>query len=295
MSIATLALALLGAVQDRPPSPLTGPCVELWPEGAPGAVGREEADRPSISLYPAPADKACGTAVVVCPGGGYGMLALDHEGHQVARWLNERGVSAFVLRYRIAPRYRHPAPLQDVRRAIRLVRSRAREWGADPARIGVWGFSAGGHLASTAATLFEDGRPDAEDPVERVSSRPDFAILVYPVITLRGPHAHRGSRKNLLGDRETDPALLEELSTENRVTPRTPPVFLLHTTGDKGVPSENSVDFYLACRKAGVPAELHIYENGPHGFGLGGKDPVLSTWPDRLADWMRARGLLGAR
>lgn len=290
-----LVAALVGSAQENPPPPLTGPRVELWPEGAPGAVGREEADRPSLSIYAAPPEKACGTAVVVCPGGGYGMLALDHEGHQVARWLNDRGVGAFVLRYRIAPRYRHPAPLLDVQRAIRWVRSRAGEYGVDPARIGVWGFSAGGHLASTAATHFDDGRPEAQDPVERVSCRPDFAILVYPVITLRGPHAHRGSRKNLLGDRATDPALLEDLSTENRVTPRTPPVFLLHTTGDKGVPPENSIDFYLACRKAGVPAELHIYENGPHGFGLGGKDPVLSTWPDRLADWMKARGLLGAR
>lgn len=295
MTIVTLAFALLCSLQDRKPSPLVGPRVELWPEGPPGAVGRDEADRPAISIYPAPADKACGTAVVVCPGGGYGMLALDHEGHPVARWLNDRGVAAFVLQYRIAPRYRHPAPLQDAQRAIRLVRSRAKEWGVDPARIGIWGFSAGGHLASTAATHFDDGRPEVSDPVERVSSRPDFAVLVYPVITLRAPHAHRGSRRNLLGDREADPALLEDLSTENRVTPRAPPVFLLHTTADKGVPPENSIDFYLACRKAGVPAELHIYENGPHGFGLGGKDPVLSTWPDRLADWMRARGLLGAR
>jgi acetyl esterase/lipase len=278
-----------------PPSPLVGPIQYLWPGEAPGAVGTEPEDRPSISVYRAPAARANGAAVVVCPGGGYGFLAADHEGHQVAEWLNHLGVSAFVLQYRIAPRYRHPAPMLDVQRAIRTVRARAEEWSVDPTRIGVWGFSAGGHLASTAVTRFDDGRPDAVDAIDRASCRPDFGVLVYPVIAFDRPHTHEGSMKNLLGDRVTDARLREEMSSEKQITSKTPPCFLIHTGGDAGVPAENSIDFYLALRRAGVPAELHVYERGEHGFGLGGDDPVLSTWPDRLAAWMQTRGLLTRR
>lgn len=285
----------LALADDKNPSPLVGPIVYLWPDGAPGAVGKEESDRPSISVYHAPADKANGAAVVVCPGGGYGFLAVDHEGHQVAQWLNRLGLSAFVLQYRIAPRYHHPAPLQDVQRALRTVRSRAAEWKVDPARIGVWGFSAGGHLASTALTLFDEGRADAADPVERVNCRPDFGVLVYPVICFGKPYTHQGSMKNLLAERLDDSRLRDDLSTEKRVTAKTPPCFLMHTAGDTNVPPENSIDFYLALRKAGVPAELHVYERGDHGFGLGADDPVLSTWPDRLAAWMKIRGLLAKK
>jgi acetyl esterase/lipase len=290
--LAILAAGVLPAEAQQKPSPLQGPVEHLWPKGAPGALGEETRDRPSISLYLATAEKAAGTAVVVCPGGGYGHLALGHEGHDVAVWLNNLGVHAFVLQYRHSPKYRHPYPLLDAQRAIRMVRSRAAEWKADPARIGIWGFSAGGHLASTAATHFDDGKADAEDPVDRAGCRPDFAILVYPVIVFGKPYTHRGSQKNLLGEKADDPAMVEELSNERRVTERTPPTFLMHTTTDTGVPPENSIDFYLACRKAKVPAELHIYEKGPHGFGLAPKDPVLSSWPDRLAAWMGGRGLL---
>jgi acetyl esterase/lipase len=292
ISLFLLTASSLAVAEEKAPSPLVGPIVHLWPNGAPGAVGDEERDRPSVSVYLAPAEKANGAAVVVCPGGGYGFLAVDHEGHQVAEWLNHLGVSAFVLQYRIAPRYHHPAPMLDVQRAIRTVRARAAEWKIDPARIGVWGFSAGGHLASTALTHFDDGKPDATDPVERVSCRPDFGVLVYPVIVFGKPYTHAGSMKNLLADGVNDPKLMEEMSSEKQVTARTPPCFLVHTGGDTGVPAENSIDFYLALRKAGVPAELHIYEKGEHGFGLGGSDPVLSTWPDRLAAWMNGRGLL---
>jgi acetyl esterase/lipase len=195
--------------------------VLLWPEGAPGALGTEAVDKPKITIYRAPADKATGGAVVVCPGGGYQVVAADHEGKQVAEWLNSLGVSAFVLQYRLGPRYHHPAPLQDAKRAIRLVRSRAKEWGVDPKRVGILGFSAGGHLASTAATHFDDGRPDAADPVERQGSRPDFAVLCYAVISLYDPVAHAGSRRNLLGD-PADPALVELLSNE-RPSSGTPP------------------------------------------------------------------------
>ncbi len=260
----------------------------LWPNGAPGAKGQGDADKPSLTIYPAPADKATGMAIVVCPGGGYAHLAMGHEGQDVAQWLNSIGVSAFVLKYRHAPQYQHPAPLQDAQRALRTVRARAAEWKINPKRIGIWGFSAGGHLASTAGTHFDDGNAKSADPIGRVSCRPDFLILAYPVITLKPPYAHMGSRNNLLG-KNPDPKLVEELSNDERVTPQTPPTFLMHTNADTGVVAENSVRFYLALRKNKVPAELHIFEKGPHGVGLAPKDPVLSIWPQLLASWLKAR------
>ncbi len=269
------------------------PNVELlWPNGAPGAKGTEDGDKPSLTVCLAPQDKATGAAVVICPGGGYGNLANDHEGHQVAKWLNSNGVAGFILKYRHrGTGYGHPAPLQDAQRAIRMVRSRAKEWSIIPNRIGILGFSAGGHLASTAGTHFDKGNAEAADPIDRVSCRPDFMVLVYPVISFTEPFSHAGSRKNLLG---TQPAadLVENLSNEKQVTPETPPTFLLHTDEDNGVPTENSVAFYLALRRAKVPAEMHIYAKGPHGFGLGKKGEAVATWPDRCIDWMRGRGLL---
>jgi acetyl esterase/lipase len=264
---------------------------KLWPAGAPGAQGTADTDHPTLSIY-LPQEKRIPTGVVVCPGGGYRALAVDHEGDQIARWLNSLGAAAFVLRYRLGPRYHHPVQLGDVQRAVRMARSRAAEFGLSPDRIGVWGFSAGGHLASSAATHFDKGKADAPDAVDRVSSRPDFAVLVYPVITFtEEAYVHKGSRTNLLGD-NPDPALVRLLSNELQVTPQTPPTFLVHTTADRAVPPENSVLFYLALRRAGVPAEMHIYENGPHGFGLGWSDLALSSWPARLADWLRGHGLL---
>jgi acetyl esterase/lipase len=216
---------------------------------------------------------------------------MDHEGAQIAAWLNNLGISAFILKYRLGPIYHHPAPLQDAQRALRTVRSRAKDYKIDPNRIGIWGFSAGGHLASTTGTHFDDGQSGASDPIDRVSSRPDFMILAYPVISLTTEYVHKGSRKNLLGD-PYDPALAEQLSNEKQVTSRTPPTFLFHTDDDAGVPVENSVLFFLALKKAKVPAEMHIYQKGKHGVGLAQSDPVLSTWPDRLKDWLRIRGLL---
>jgi acetyl esterase/lipase len=284
-TVLTLALTLALPAADAPKVEL------LWPQGAPGAKGAEEADKPTLTIFTPPEGKANGTAVVICPGGGYGFLAVDHEGKQIGEWLTQHGVTAFMLKYRIAPRYHHPAPLQDAQRAIRTVRARAKEWNVDPKRVGIWGFSAGGHLASTAGTHFDDGKPDAGDPIERVSCRPDFLILAYPVITLEPPYAHLGSRDNLLG-KNADPKLVESLCNEKQVTSRTPPTFLFHTDEDRGVVPENSVLFYLALKKAKVAAELHIYEKGPHGVGLAQKVPGASTWPDRLADWMKARKLL---
>jgi acetyl esterase/lipase len=258
--------------------------VILWPGGAPGAAGHEPSDIPTLTPYLPSKEKAMGAAIIVCPGGGYSHLA-DHEGGPVAEWLNTLGITAFVLKYRIGPRYHHPAPLQDAARAIRTVRARAAEWGLDPERIGILGFSAGGHLASTAGTHFDSGNANASDPIERASSRPNLMILIYPVITMR-ELTHGGSRKNLIGA-EPSAAMVALLSNEEQVTKETPPTFLVHTMTDTAVPVENSLMFVAALRKAGVPFELHLYERGPHGFGLGTKDPILSTWPDRCAAWLR--------
>jgi acetyl esterase/lipase len=222
------------------------------------------------------------------------VVAADHEGKQVAEWLNSLGVSAFVLQYRLGERYRHPAPFQDAQRAIRMVRSRAKEWAVDPKRVGILGFSAGGHLASTAATHFDDGRRDAADPVEREGSRPDFAVLCYAVISLVDPVAHSGSRRHLLGD-SPDPALVELLSNERQVTARTPPTFLWHTADDSAVPVANSLLFFEALTRAGVPGELHVFPHGRHGLGLAPGDPAVSQWSRLCAVWMEGLGLLKKR
>ena len=264
----------------------------LWPGGAPGAQGTEDIDKPSLAPYLVPAGRGTGTAVIVCPGGGYVHLAMDHEGDQIAKWFNSLGVTAFVLQYRLGPKYHHPVELGDAQRAIRTVRSKAAEYRLSPDRIGIMGFSAGGHLASTAGTHFDAGDAAAGDPIDRQSSRPDFLVLCYPVISF-GEFGHQGSKRYLLGD-NPDPKLVASLSNETQVTARTPPTFLFHTTTDAAVPVENSVMFYAALRKAGVPAELHIYERGPHGVGLAPTDEVLSSWPARLADWLRVHGLLNA-
>ena len=264
----------------------------LWTGGAPGAMGTADEDQPTLTAYPVPAARAVGTAVVVCPGGGYAHLSMDKEGEQIALWLNSLGIMSFVLKYRLGPKYHHPIELGDAQRAIRTVRFKAADYHVQPDRIGIMGFSAGGHLASSAGTHFDAGNPQATDPIDRVGSRPDFMVLCYPVISF-GQFAHKGSLRMLLGD-QPDPKLVENLSNELQVTPQTPPTFLFHTTTDNTVPVENSVLFYSALRKAGVPAELHIYERGPHGVGLAQTDEALSSWPARLADWLRIRGLLSA-
>jgi acetyl esterase/lipase len=264
--------------------------IPLWPEGAPGALGTADTDKPTLTIYRA-SRRGNGTAVVVAPGGGYTNLAMDHEGRQVASFLNSMGVSAFVLKYRLGPRYHHPIELGDAQRAIRIVRSRAQELSVLPDRVGIMGFSAGGHLASTAATHFDNGKADAADPIDRAGCRPDFLILGYPVISTDPAIAHAGSVRNLLGE-NPDPKLLEDMSNDLRVTAQTPPTFIFQTNADTTVVAENSVRFYLALRKAKVPAEMHIFENGPHGVGLSLEDPALSMWPTLLTNWMRGRGLL---
>jgi len=258
----------------------------LWPKAAPGALGDKDADIPTLTPFLPAADKASGAAVVICPGGGYGGLAMSYEGMDVGAWMAKRGVAGFVLKYRVAP-YKHPIPLQDAQRALRIVRASAKEWGIDPTRVGILGFSAGGHLASTAATHFDDGQPDAADPIDRAGCRPDFAVLCYPVITLKPPYAHMGSRYNLLG-KDTDEKLVESLCNDEQVTDKTPPTFLFHTADDNAVPVENSLRFFEALHKAKVPAELHVYEHGRHGVGLAPNDPALSSWPDLLETWMKA-------
>ena len=269
------------------------PSLPLWPGRAPGAVGDSSVDRPTMMRFVPVRGAGSGASVVIFPGGGYTHLAVDKEGVQVADWLNGLGVTAFVVTYRLGPRYHHPAMLLDAQRAIRTVRANAVRWGLDPARIGVLGFSAGGHMAATAETHFDEGSPSDTDVIQRASSRPDFAVLVYPVITMDGPLAHRGSRENLLGGSPTSD-LVRLMSAEAQVTSRTPPTFIVATTDDATVPVANSEMFYDALRTAHVPAELHIFETGRHGFGLAPANPTLAAWTLLCAAWMRRRGLLAA-
>jgi acetyl esterase/lipase len=310
LGVATVvALSLVGVLlvsgSRGAPSTLQQPAdahavMPLWPDGAPGAKGTDpDTDVPSLTVWLPPAETATGAAVVVCPGGGYGMLAVGHEGTQIAEWLNSLGIAAFVLKYRLGPRYHHPAMLHDAARAIRTVRAGASKWSLDPHRIAIMGFSAGGHLASTAGTHFDAGKPGAADPIERESSRPDRLILIYPVIALATPHGHAGSLRNLLGD---NPAkdLIELLSNERQVTKDTPPTFLAHTNADTPVPAENSILFALALRKKGVPVELHLFERGQHGLGLGSgasqfkiaAEPSFQAWPKLCETWLKNQGFL---
>jgi acetyl esterase/lipase len=225
----------------------------------------------------------------VCPGGAYRGLASNHEGRQVANFFNSLGIAAFVLRYRLGPTYHHPIELGDAQRALRTLRSHAADWRLDPARIGITGFSAGGHLAMTASTQFDAGRPSSDDIVERSGSRPDIVVLGYPVISMVEPWTHAGSKQNLLGE-NPDPAVAQRLSGERAVTKDTPPTFIFQTNQDTTVPAENSLSYFLALRKAGVTAEMHVFETGPHGVGLANDDPLLAPWSTLLANWLRLRG-----
>ncbi|NCI47546.1 alpha/beta hydrolase [Sediminibacterium soli] len=248
---------------------------------------------PFMDYYPAPGTAAGKTAVLICPGGGYSHLAFDKEGVLPAKFFNENGIDAFVLRYRLnnakQEGHRYPDQYNDVTRAMRIIRSRAGEFHIDPAKTGVMGFSAGGHLASTITTLLQEGDPAAADPLLRIATRPAFSILIYPVITMDTAFAHRGSRNMLLGP-APDESLVKALSTETRVTAATPPVFLVHSDDDKGVPPMNSIAFYTALKKNKVPATMYIYDHGGHGFGMAPADPLLSQWPTLCVQWLRRLG-----
>lgn len=268
--------------RTEPPIP-----VPLWSGPAPGALGDQEKDIPTLTPYLAAPATASGPAMVILPGGGYGGLAA-HEGKGYADWLVTNGVSCFVVKYRLGPAgYRHPRMLEDAARAVRLVRSRAEQWKIDPKRVGIMGSSAGGHLASTLLTHFDAGKPDASDPVDRQSSRPDLGVLCYAVITM-GPNTHGGSKNNLLG-KDPAPELVELLSNERQVTRDTPLCFIWHTWEDKAVKVENSLEFASAMQKAGVPFDLHIYQKGAHGMGLGKNN---HPWAHDCVFWLKAQGFV---
>jgi acetyl esterase/lipase len=292
-SLCCVAVATLSAQAPAPPPPILQEpqTILLWPDGAPGQLGTEDRDKPAITAYMPANTTGPMTAIIIAPGGSYRSLSMNNEGRSPANYFNSLGIAAFVLRYRLGPQYHHPIQIGDAQRAIRMVRSRAAEWHIAADRIGIMGFSAGGHLASTASTLFDAGNPSAADPIDRAGSRPDFAVLAYPVITFVEPWTHQGSKTMLLGD-APDAGLARSLSTETRVTAATPPTFLFHTNADATVPVENSVHYFLALRKAGVPAELHVFKDGRHGIGLGMQDRALAEWPTLLANWLRLGGFL---
>ncbi|TFE28591.1 alpha/beta hydrolase [Cohnella luojiensis] len=258
--------------------------IELWPDGAPWAQGNKDEDIPAIRSYLVQGEGR--GAVIVCPGGGYGMRA-DHEGEPIAKWLNGIGIHAFVLRYRVAP-YRYPCALTDAQRAVRYVRHHASEWGINAGKIGVLGFSAGGHLTASVGTHYDSGKPEAVDPIDRQSCRPDAILPCYPVITLKPPFFHQGSALNLLGD-NPDPELIELLSCEGQVTPDTPPTFLWHTSDDGAVPVENSLLFAAALSKNKVPFDLHVYEHGRHGLGLAEDEPHVASWTSICGSWLKSQ------
>jgi len=287
MRLTPLLLALSAAVSLHA-APLDP--IPLWPGGAPGALGTAEQDIPTLTAFLPTPEKSTGAAIVICPGAGSGGLA-PHEGAGYAEWLADNGIAGIVLKYRLGSKgYRHPAMLNDAARAVRLTRANATEWKIDPKRVGIMGSSAGGHLASTLLTHFDAGKTDDADPIERFSSRPDLGILCYAVISM-GPNTHGGSKKNLLGENPA-PELIELLSNEKHVTKDTPPTFLWHTWEDKGVKVENSLDFAAALQRVGVPFDLHVYQKGGHGMGLGGgrAGGVFHPWAADCLYWLKAQG-----
>lgn len=268
--------------------------VRLWKGDAPGATGTDDKDIPTAIVYlPNNATKPTG-AIVIYPGGGYGGLAMDHEGHQIARWANSMGLAGVIVSYRHRGKgYGHPAPMLDAQRAVRLTRSNASEWNIDPARVGVLGFSAGGHLTTTVATHFDDGNANAPDEIDQLSCRPDFAVVCYAVVAFDQPYTHRGSQRNLLG-KDPSPELVESLSNEKQVTAETPPCFVWHTAEDKAVPAENSLRFYSALVAQQVPSELHVFPKGRHGIGLGASVPGADQWPNLCKQWLIRQGIVEA-
>ncbi|HEX9198229.1 MAG TPA: alpha/beta hydrolase [Acidobacteriaceae bacterium] len=298
VGLAQVPTAVMSGQSSTAPNQAAAPAARsatpmpLWPQGAPGALGDGDDDSPTLAAY-LPASNPTRTAVVIAPGGGYTHLSMVKEGSDVAAWLNAHGVAAFVLKYRLGPKYHNPIELDDAKRAIRMVRADAAKYGVAADHIGMWGFSAGGHLTATAGTQFDAGDVSAIDEIDRQNSRPDFLVLSYPVITMEDPYVHKGSRTYLLGDAPAQ-ADMDAMSAELHVTAQTPPTFLFTTTDDKTVPVMNSVMFYTALVKAGVPAEMHIFQHGGHGSGLAPTNPQLQPWTDMLIKWMRERGYAAA-
>lgn len=268
-------------------TPIPPSALPIWPD-SPANLEDTEEQTPSITPYLLSSEKPT-AIVIVCPGGAYANHA-DYEGEPIAQWLNTLGISAAVLHYRCAP-YRHPIPLNDAQRAIRLVRHNAADWNIDPKRVGILGFSAGGHLAASAAVFHDPGDPQSEDPIEHQSSRPDALIACYPVITCLTPHANEGSVINLLGPNPTD-QLRQKLSLETQVTPQASPAFIWHTTQDQSVPVQNSLMFAHAYAQNKVPHELHIYPNGDHGLALAQDHPQAHTWTTLCATWLKSLGFI---
>jgi acetyl esterase/lipase len=293
MMAAAAAMAQTRPAQTMPAQtmPQDLQVIPLWTGQAPGAQGTEDRDIPTLTAYLPRTPGRAMTAVIVCPGGGYSNLAMNHEGRQVANYLNSLGIAAFVLKYRLGPRYHHPVELGDAQRAIRMLRSKAADWHIAPDHIGIMGFSAGGHLAASVSTHFDAGLASGTDEMDHTGSRPDFAVLGYPVISMVAPWTHQGSKKNLLGDNPS-PELVNGMSGELAVTAQTPPTFIFQTNGDTTVPAENSIYYFLALRKAGVVAEMHIFQRGPHGVGLGMDDFALAEWPALLTNWLRVNSFL---
>lgn len=283
--------------------------VKLWPGGIPGSKvdpgynelitdtdGRitrcERVVSPDLTVFLPAKEKANGAAVLICPGGGYGMLAFDHEGNDIAAWLNNNGIAGIILKYRLPSdrimEDKSVGPLQDAMEAMRIIRRRAAEWNIDPGRVGVIGFSAGGHLASTLSTHFNEKVYDVKD---NTTARPDFSLLIYPVVTFDTAFTHRGSRNNLIGLKPDEKAV-NRFSNEKQVTRETPPAFLVHSTDDKVVPVMNSIGYYRELQKNSIPAELHIFQKGGHGYGLSPKGGTEASWPDLCMKWLKAMGLI---
>ncbi len=288
--IVSIILSITTYAQDK--------VLKVWPNGAPDDNGMTKPEEKydgvrvrnvseaEMYVYLPEKEKNTGAAVVICPGGGYWIEAMDHEGYDMAKWLADRGVAGIVLKYRL-PYGHDEIPSEDARRAMRIVRNNAKEWGINPAKIGIAGSSAGGHLASTVGTRFDTGNKDSSDPLEWVSCRPDFMLLLYPVITFNEAFGHMGSRKNLIGE-GNDWKMVEKYSNELQVTADTPPTFLVLADDDKAVPPRNSVEFYLALKKYNIPSEMHIFQKGGHGFGMTKKNLPVEQWPNLFYDWLKA-------
>jgi len=276
--------------------------LKVWPNGAPDSNGLTQPEElfegkrvrnvsvAEMYVYLPKMGINTGAAVVICPGGGYMMEAMDHEGYDMASWLASQGIAGIVLKYRL-PYGHDQIPLEDTQRAIRIVRDKASEWGINPSKIGIAGSSAGGHLASTAGTNFDSGKPDATDPVEKFSCRPNFMLLLYPVITFKEEFTHLGSRVNLIGQ-GNNWKMVEKYSNELNVTSQTPPTFMVLADDDNAVPPRNSVEFYLALKKFNIPAEMHIFREGGHGFGMNKKNLPVDQWPNLFMLWMKAMKII---